>query len=128
MTDALELTRDDIAIAYDMEVDGDIGQEITFVMETWFDVDRKFGLHINDEDDTWLNMYGKYNPYEDSLSFECEISRETSSEYFDYTPTSAEKEMIVAALEEKMMQQYGQTPTEFCESFYSEEQEIGGLS
>lgn len=62
-----ELERADIAVDRDMEVDCDIGQEITCYIETWFDVDKKFGLNIADEDGTWLNLYGKYNPFEDML-------------------------------------------------------------
>ena len=89
MKENKELERNDIAIDRDMEVDYDIGQEIMVYIETWFDVDKKFGLNIADEDGTWLNMYGKYDPFEDSLRIECEISRDNGSEYFDYTPTEA---------------------------------------
>lgn len=70
-----ELESTDIAIDREMEVDGDIGQEITVYIETWFDVDKKFGLDITDEDGTWLNLYGKYNPFADTFRLECEISR-----------------------------------------------------
>lgn len=52
-----ELERDDLHVDTDMDVDCDIGQEITVYFETWFDVDKKFGVHINDEDGAWLNMY-----------------------------------------------------------------------
>lgn len=38
-----ELERRDLAIDSEMEVDCDIGQEITVYIETWFDVDKKFG-------------------------------------------------------------------------------------
>ena len=53
-----ELERRDLAIDSEMEVDCDIGQEITVYIETWFDVDKKFGTQIADEDGTWLNLYG----------------------------------------------------------------------
>lgn len=70
-----ELTRDDIAIDHDMEVDCDEGREITVYIEAWFDVDKKFHIETASDDDTWLNMYGRYNPFDDSLRIECEISR-----------------------------------------------------
>ena len=111
---AAQLTRDNIAIDSDMEVDCDTGQQITAYIETWFDVDRKFGIHISDEDDTWLNMYGKYNPFEDTLTVECEISREDGSSYFDYEPSDEEAQTIKALITEKIQQVYGQTPQEFC--------------
>ena len=61
-----QLESDDIRVDYEMDVDCDIGQEITCYIETWFDVDSKF--HVNtDDDDIWLNMYAKYNPFEDTL-------------------------------------------------------------
>lgn len=41
MNQYYELERGDIAVDRDMEVDCDIGQEITAYLETWFDVDKK---------------------------------------------------------------------------------------
>ena len=111
-----------------MEVDYDIGQEIMVYIETWFDVDKKFGLNIADEDGTWLNMYGKYDPFEDSLRIECEISRNNGSEYFDYTPTEAESALIKNMIAEKIREQWDQTPQEFCENCCNEEQTMGGLT
>ena len=58
MKDNLELERGDIVIDRDMDVDGDMGQEITVYIETWFDVDKKFGIHTDADEGTWLNMYG----------------------------------------------------------------------
>ena len=37
-----ELERSDITVDRDMEVDCDIGHQITCYLETWFDVDKKF--------------------------------------------------------------------------------------
>ena len=99
-------------------MDCDIGQEITIYIETWFDVDQKFGTNIADEDGTWLNMYGKYNPFVDTLCIECEISRDNGSEYFDYEQTSAETKLIKDMIAEKIREEYHQTPQEFCEEFY----------
>lgn len=114
MKENKELERSDIAIDRDMEVDCDIGQEITAYIETWFDVDKKFGSHINDEDGTWLNIYGKYNPFADTLRLECEISRDNGSESFDYEPTAGEAQLIKDMITEKIRELYDQTPMEFC--------------
>ena len=89
-----ELERTDIAVDSDMEVDCDIGQEITAYIETWFDADKKFGIDTASEDGTWLNMYAKYNPFADTLRIECEISRDSGSSYFDYEPTENESQVI----------------------------------
>ena len=121
-----ELERADIAVDRDMEVDCDIGQEITCYIETWFDVDKKFGLNIADEDGTWLNLYGKYNPFEDTLRIECEISRDNGSEYFDYKPTPAEAKLIKDLITEKIQKEYHQTPQEFCGDIQNE-MTMGGM-
>ena len=131
MKENLELERKDIRIDRDMEVDEDTGREITAYVETWFDVDKKFGLNINHEDGTWLNMYAKFDPFADTLRIECEISREEeSSSYFDYVPTESEAQLIKAMITETICEQYGQSPQEFCKEFAEEpeeEQKIGGM-
>lgn len=99
-----ELERTDIAVDSDMEVDCDIGQEITAYIETWFDVDKKFGIDTAADNGTWLNMYAKYNPFADTLRIECEISRDSGSSYFDYEPTENESQLIKAMIAEKLMQ------------------------
>lgn len=88
------LTRDDLAIDHDMQIDGEEGHEITVYIETWFDVDKKFNIDTASDDDTWLNMYGRYNPFDDTMRIECEISRQDSSSYFDYEPTKDEEQLI----------------------------------
>ena len=106
-----ELERTDIAVDSDMEVDCDIGQEITAYIETWFDVDKKFGINTALDDGTWLNMYAKYNPFVDTLRIECEISRDSGSSYFDYEPTENESQLIKGTITSKsappiLMRQY----------------------
>ena len=124
--DTPEFTRDMLVFDRDMEVDCDIGQEITAYIETWFDADKKFGIDTASEDGTWLNMYATYDPFADTLRIECEISRDNSSSYFDYEPTSAESQLIKDMIAEKLMQTHGQTPKEFCEDIGGIE--IGGMT
>ena len=126
MKDNLELERGDITIDREMDVDCDIGQEITVYIETWFDVDKKFGVHTSADEGTWLNMYGKFNPFEDTFRIECEISRENGSSYFDYEPTAAEAQLIKDMITEKIKEEYGQTPQEFCEEI-AEGPVMGGM-
>ena len=126
MKENMELERGDISVDPDMEVDGDIGQEITVYIETWFDVDKKFGIHINAEEGTWLNLYGKFNPFEDTLRIECEISRDDECSYFDYEPTAAESQLVKDMISEKIQERYGTTPQEFCDEFM-EGPTIGGI-
>ena len=123
MKENKELERNDIAIDRDMEVDYDIGQEIMVYIETWFDVDKKFGTQLNGNDSAWLNLYGKYNPYEDTLRIECEIDADDGqpNQWFDYEPTEGEAKLIKEMIAETMQREYNQTPREFCESAFGGE-------
>lgn len=111
-----------------MQIDSDEGREIIAYVETWFDVDRKFHIDTASDDDTWLNMYGRYNPFNDSLRIECEISRQDNSSYFDYEPTKEEAQLIKDMIAEKLREDHNQTPQEFCEESCGAEPTIGGIS
>ena len=124
MTGNNELERKDIVVDRDMDVDCENETEITAYLETWFDVDKKFGTNTKDDDDVWLNMYAKYNPFEDILRIECEIDKPKGSEYFDYTPTEAEAKLIKEMIAEKIKAEYCKTPQEFCKDFQVEEQKM----
>ena len=130
MKENKELERADIAIDRDMEVDCDIGQEITVYIETWFDVNEKFGTHTSSDDGSWINMYAKYNPFTNTLRIECEIDTEDNfpNKTFDYELTEAEAKLIKMLIAEKIRKEYDQTPQEFCSSVCGEENLIiGGL-
>ena len=77
-----EFTRDDLVVDPDIEVDYEEDNSICAYLETWFDVDEKFGLNINDREDTWLNMYATYNPIENTLQIDCLIESENSEKSF----------------------------------------------
>ena len=121
-----EFTKDDLAVDRDMEIDCDIGQEILVYFECWFDADRKFGIDTS-ENDAWLNMYGRFNPYEDTLTIECEIDRDDGSSYFDYFPTDAEPQLMKDLITAKIQEVYHQSPMEFCESAFDDSIEIGEI-
>ena len=70
-------------------------------------------------------MYAKYNPFADTLSIECEVSREKGTSYFDYEPTADEAKMLKDAITEKI--KHTQTPQEFCEEFYGDSPQMGGI-
>ena len=121
-----EFTKEDLAVDRDMEIDCDIGQEILVYFECWFDADRKFSIDTS-ENDAWLNMYGRYNPYEDTLTIECEIDRDDGSSYFDYFPTDAETQLMKDLITAKIQEVYHRSPMEFCESAFDDSIEIGEI-
>ncbi len=122
-----ELERLDIRVGDDMQVDCDIGQEITAYLETWFDVDRKFGTDTASDDDKWLNLYAKYNPFEDTLRLEYTVTTATAYEDGDYEPSEDEAKLIKEMITEKIRDEYGQTPQEFCLSVM-EDIGMGGIT
>lgn len=124
--DTPELTRDMLAIDRDMEVDCDIGHQITCYLETWFDVDKKFGTDTAADDDKWLNLYAKYDPFADTLRLEFTVTTADSCEEGEYMPTDAESQLIKDMIAEKLREEYGQTPKEFCEDVGGIE--IGGIT
>ena len=123
-----ELERKDIIIDKDMEVDCDEGTQITVYIETWFDVDKKFNVHTNGDEGTWLNMYAKYDPFKDTLRIECVVSRDDGDQDFEYSPTKSEADLIKEMITEKIKELHGQTPQEFCDSFTEQSNiEMGGI-
>lgn len=122
-----EFTKDELDVDRDMDIDCDIGQEILVYFECWFDVNKKFNLTIPHDENTWLNMYGRYNPYEDTLSIECEIDREDGSSYFDYIPTNNEVQLMKDLITAKIQEVYHQSPKEFCEDILDDGVEFGGI-
>lgn len=122
-----ELERKDIVIG-DMEVDCDEGTQITAYIETWFDVDKKFMVHTDADEGTWLNMYARFDPFEDSVKIECTVSSDDGDHNFDYSPTKAEADLIKEMMTEKLREEEKMTPQEFCNSFtVVNDIELGGI-
>lgn len=122
MKENLELERKDIRIDPEIEVDDENLKQINFMVDAFFDVDKKFGININDEDGTWLNIWGFYNPFEDELKIKCQISRDMDSEWFDYEPTAEEAKLIKDMVSGSIERYYNQTPQEFCQSVWDEDE------
>lgn len=73
-------------------------------------------------------MYGIYNPCSDFLTVECVISTDDKNETFYYTPTEAEAKLIKDMITQKIQEEHGQTPIEFClDPGSTEDQTMGGM-
>lgn len=128
MKDNLELEREDMYVDRDIQIDDENGQQIVAYLETLFDVNKKFNLNLDSEAGEWVNMYGIYNPCSDFLTVECVISTDDKNETFYYTPTEAESKLIKDMITQKIQEEYGQTPIEFClDSSSTEDQTMGGM-
>lgn len=110
-----EFERIDLAVDPDIQISDD-GRKIEFYLETWFDVDTKFGTNTRYDYDTWVNLYAVYEPYVKTLSVIYIIDRPDDAEIHAYEPTKGEADLIVQLLNEKIYELYKETPVEFCES------------
>lgn len=113
--DTPEFTKEMLEVDRDMGVDCDICSEITVVFRCWFDADKKFGTNTAADNDKWLNLYAKYDPFADSLRLEFTVTTADSCEEGEYVPTDAESQLIKDMITQKIREEYCQTPQEFCE-------------
>lgn len=128
MKDNLELEREDMYVDRDIQIDDENGQQIVAYLETLFDVNKKFNLNLDSGAGEWVNMYGIYNPCSDFLTVECVISTDDKNETFYYTPTEAEAKLIKDMITQKIQEEHGQTPIEFClDPGSTEDQTMGGM-
>ena len=128
MKQNLELERDDMYVDRDIQTDDENRQQIVAYLETRFDVNKKFNLNLNSEAGEWVNLYGIYNPFSDFLTVEGVVSTDDKDETFYYTPTKAEAELIKDMITQKIQEEHGQTPIEFClDPGSTEDQTMGGM-
>ncbi len=99
----MELNRKNIRIDPMLEVNEDWNPPcITAYIETWFDVDAKFGTHTHEREDMWLSLYVMYSPVYHTLLMEYYLETDVStSEPIAYEPTETEKSIIMEMIEEK---------------------------
>lgn len=68
-----------------------------------------------------------YNPFEDTLRLEYTVTTATAYEDGDYEPTEDEAKLIKEMITERIRDEYGQTPQEFCLSV-TEDMGMGGIT
>jgi len=125
MKDDNEMKRDRLRIDRDLEVSDD-GHSIIAHIETWFDVGKKFKADLSG-DESWLNLYARFNPFADTFAMWYSVETDTFSSSNDYDPTDEEEALIKAMITEKIQEEYGQTPQEFCqEAMNDNSMEMGG--
>ena len=116
MKDNLELERADLKVDKDIQLDPDNSFHLRVYLETWFDVVKKFNLIPWENDEKSVDLYAIYNPTTDYLICEYVIKDDNGEEYEHYDPTDDEAKIIKEMIAETIMEEYGQTPTEFvCE-------------
>lgn len=92
-----DLTKNDIEVC-DLEINDD-SDGISAYLETFFDVDKKFGTSVNDDENSWVNFYAEYFPKSDELKCSYFVDRPNGSECHEYIPTESEKQLILSKME-----------------------------
>lgn len=126
MKENKELERKDITIGSDLEVDTE-NEVVSAYLETWFDVDKKFGTQTAIRDDEWLNLYADYEPESGALKMYYQVERDDNSEFFEYTPTEKETTLIIEMMEEHCQNTDGCSLNELYEK-YNDDLTMGGLT
>lgn len=106
----------DLRIMEDLEMNPE-RQAINALVETWFDVDRKFGINTKKYDDAWLNLYADYNPMTKELNVTYYIDALDASYEREYIPTDEEKKVFIDVIEQACVQRNDMN----CREFYIRE-------
>ena len=91
----IDITRQDVRCC-DIYVDID---NINVAYELWFDVDKYFGININDSDSVWINFYTYWFPNKE-ISAQYTINSDAENKSFDWELTIKEKEYFFKKMEE----------------------------
>ena len=119
-----EFSKEQLVVS-DMEVN-DEGNGVSSYLETWFDVEKKFGVNV-DDDGTWVNFYAEYYPKNEELKCTCVVSKTDASDDFEYIPTENEKALIISMMEEYCDKEYKMTITELINDI-TEDEGMGSIT
>lgn len=120
----LTLEKSDLKIQEELDF-GEVPYFVDACIETFFDVDKKFGLNLKDSDGVWVNLYAKYNPCDNQFRVDYVVSSSDSNVWRVYQPTQAEINMIQTLIEEACIKQTGHTcKDEFIRRAMEEADEI----
>lgn len=100
----LTLEKSDLEFYGELEFESDTGC-MSLRVETCFDVDKKFGLHTADDEDTWVNMYIGYNPFNKDVSVVYFVRTENGDFGRNYEPTDSEIKMMTNFMEESCIKE-----------------------
>lgn len=107
------LEENDMLIRDEFELEFD-KQRILFPVESWFDVDKKFGINTQGYDGAWVNLYATYNPCTNEVKIPFTVDTEDGMFEREYIPTETERDLFV-----KLMEQACEQYTEMtCREYY----------
>lgn len=93
------LEKKDISIREDYDLDFE-KQNMLFPVETWFDVDKKFGVNTNGDEGSWVNLYATYNPCTGEIKIPYTVDTEDGTFGREYIPTDEERDLFRSLMEQ----------------------------
>ena len=75
-------------------------QNMLFPIETWFDVDKKFGVNTNGDEGSWVNLYATYNPCTGEIKIPYTVDTEDGTFGREYIPTDEERDLFRRLMEQ----------------------------
>ena len=118
------LEENDMIIRDEFELEFD-KQQILFPVESWFDVDKKFGLNTHGDDGVWVNVYATYNPCTNEVKIPFMVDTDDGECEREYIPTDAEKEVFVKLMGQACEQYTGMTAREYYITEYVTQHAFG---
>lgn len=88
---------------------------ISFLLTTHFDINKKFGLNLQDNNMKWDSLYADYNPFEDKLKLMYHVCEKNLPHPVgrEYVPTKEERSMIIKKLNQSLVETEGMTCREY---------------
>lgn len=106
------LNREDMDISHD-------NRFLTAYIETWFDVDKKFGLNTK-EYDVWVSLFCNYDPFGDTIHVFYSIEADNYYIERTYETTEDEKQIFKNLMEETCIKNEKMSARDFLLQFYLE--------
>ncbi len=114
------LEESDMLIREDFDYEFD-EQVMLFPIESWFDVDKKFGVNTSDFDGAWVNLYATYNPCTGEIKIPYTVDTEDGTFGREYIPTDEERDLFRRLMEQSCEKRKRMTCTEAYITAYVEE-------
>lgn len=100
---------------------------INVSLATWFDVDDKFGTHVNGEDDHWVNFEATYNPETGDVTCKYAVDTPEKITDYDYQPSVYERDMLKTLIEDYCQKEENKSALELYEEALQEDSMWGGI-
>ena len=89
---------------------------VSAFLQTWFDVDVKFGTHTRDSED-WVDLFVAYDVKTEQLTVKYFVEAQSDEYEYDYTPTENERSAMLSVLADYVKENDGVTLAELVKRY-----------